>query len=95
MEKFLFFYKAFVWKNKEVTELLDLKGEFFKAKFMKVPTIYTVEDEIKDQLNNDLQKKEEGVENQRKIMFAMKKEDLTKLTEASLGLTESQLFDDD
>ena len=44
-DKFLYFYKDYVWKNKEITELISYNGDFFKVRFMKVPTIYSVEDE--------------------------------------------------
>ena len=59
MDHFLFFYKDFLWKNKEMMKLLEIHSKYYKDRFIKIPTIYTVDDDIRSFLNSQLIEREE------------------------------------
>lgn len=92
---FLYFYKDFVWKNKEIIDLVDHRAEFFQMRFMRVPTIYQISDDVRQLLNQELNENEEIVDQQRRHIVNMKQEDLSLKTEQSLGFSEHKYFDEE
>lgn len=44
-EEFLFFYKDFIWKNKEMIELVEKGQEFYKERFVNIPVVFETQNE--------------------------------------------------
>ena len=54
MIEFLYFYKDFCWKNKEMIKLLETHSHYYKDRFIKIPTLYSIDEDLSILMNEKL-----------------------------------------
>lgn len=76
----LYFYTDFVWKNKKIIELYDNFSWFYKRKYIKMPILLNLDDNVAIFLNESLFEHKEELKIQRRKFEYMEKSDLNSET---------------
>ena len=83
---FLYLYSDFLWKNKKIMELYDNFGWFYKRKYIKMPILVNLDDEVISMLNESSIQFSEEVNTQRKLIEYMDEVKLIALTKEAFNL---------
>ena len=92
----LWFYTDFIWKNKKIILLYDNFSWFYKRKYIKIPILLNLDDDLTNFINISLFDNKNEVDIQKRKFVNMEKEELLKESKRVFALlSEGKVIEED